>query len=191
MKLIEVLLEQENMKTESVKSAIGSMALAALTSLGTATAASPKETLPVDATITVVNQQNNLKYANNPGNIRYNSANKWLGQVKPEAGFAQFSDIKYGIRAIVKLLKKYETSYKLNTITDIITKYAPANENKTEDYIKFVSDKIGLGPTEKLNLFSTGKPDIDGIIKVVNAITKFETGTIYTPTVITNAISLL
>jgi len=42
-----------------------------------------------------------------------------------------------------------------------------------------------------LNLFSTGKPDYDGIIRIVNAITQFETGTIYPKAVITNAISLL
>jgi len=111
MKLINVLLEQEN-TTESVKTTLGSMALAALSSLGTVNAAVTNETLPGDV-ITVVDQQKHLKYANNPGNIRYNSANKWLGQVKPNSGFAQFSDVKYGIRALIKLLKKYEQSYKL------------------------------------------------------------------------------
>ena len=173
---------------ESIKTAAQSMAAAAMLGASTTTAIPQQK---ADTPTTIVNQQKQLKFKNNPGNIRYVKSNNWRGQIKPNRGFAQFSEVTYGLRAIIKILKNYENSYKLNTITGIITKYAPPNENKTKDYIKFVSDKIGISPNEQLNLFVNGKPDVDKIIRVVNAITNFETGTVYSPLVITAAISLL
>lgn len=48
---------------------------------------------------------------NNPGNIDYNPANKWQGQLPMdkviEPRFCRFESPEYGIRALMKLLSTY------------------------------------------------------------------------------------
>lgn len=85
---------------------------------------------------------------NNPGNIRYNPNNRWRGLTgKDKRGFCIFSDINYGYRAMVILLKRY-ISFGFDTPFRIINRYAPSNENKTDAYISFVCERSGILPTE-------------------------------------------
>jgi hypothetical protein len=82
---------------------------------------------------------------NNPGNIRYNPANKWQGQTGTEGGFVVFSTPEFGLRAMAKLLYNYQQQG-FKTLSAIINKYAPPSENATTNYIKFVSDKVRIPP---------------------------------------------
>jgi len=93
---------------------------------------------------------------NNPLNIRL-SKDKWQGQRPPsnspegEKVFCQFSTMEYGWRAaFVILCKTYYVKYKLRTIRDIVSRWAPANENNTAAYIRHVSDYTGIGPDRDL-----------------------------------------
>lgn len=108
---------------------------------------------------------------NNPLNIR-KSADKWQGQINPsgngnvngngnnsspkgegrgEAEFVQFYSMEYGWRAaFVILCKTYYGKYKLRTIRDIVSRWAPAKENNTPAYIRHVSDYTGIGPDRDL-----------------------------------------
>ena len=100
---------------------------------------------------------------NNPLNIR-KSADKWQGQInanvndndnnsspKGDAEFVQFYTMEYGWRAaFVILCKTYYGKYKLRTIRDIVSRWAPAKENNTEAYIRHVSDYTGIGPDRDL-----------------------------------------
>ncbi len=81
---------------------------------------------------------------NNPGNIRFNEANDWVGQVgQDKDGYAIFSDPKYGIRAIGKVLDSYARQGVLS-IRQIITRWAPAADNNdTEAYIQHVTQLLG------------------------------------------------
>lgn len=92
---------------------------------------------------------------NNPGNIDYNPANKWQGQLphdqKIESRFCRFQSPEYGIRAIYKLLQTYQTKYGLNSVKAIINKYAPPNENNTAGYINRAAADIGIGINDHLN----------------------------------------
>lgn len=92
---------------------------------------------------------------NNPGNIDYNPANKWQGQLPhnpiEESRFCRFQSAEYGIRAIYKLLQTYQTKYGLNTVKAIINKYAPPNENNTGNYINRAAADIGIGINDHLN----------------------------------------
>lgn len=87
---------------------------------------------------------------NNPGNIDHNPANKWQGQLPHDSNieqrFCRFESAEYGIRALFKLLRNYQTNPKLqlHTIREIINRYAPPNENETERYIRFVAEKLGV-----------------------------------------------
>jgi hypothetical protein len=82
---------------------------------------------------------------NNPGNIRDNPRNKWLGRIGADAtGFVIFDTPENGIRAMAKLIKNHRAAGH-NTIAKLIKKWAPASENNTAAYIASVSDRAGIG----------------------------------------------
>ena len=82
---------------------------------------------------------------NNPLNIRI-STDKFQGEVQPsqDKEFKQFETAAYGYRAAFRILRTYINSYGLNTIRKIISRFAPANENHTENYIRVVSERSGI-----------------------------------------------
>ena len=95
---------------------------------------------------------------NNPLNIRL-SSDRWQGQIAPspsgegrgEAEFCQFESMEYGWRAAFRLLcHTYYGKYKLRTIRDIISRWAPPKENNTPAYIRYVSDYTGIWPDREL-----------------------------------------
>lgn len=79
---------------------------------------------------------------NNPLNIRI--GNVWLGEVrKPtDREFEQFISMEYGLRAAFVLLRRYIRHYHLNTIEDIVKRWAPSSENNTQKYIDFVAHRM-------------------------------------------------
>lgn len=92
---------------------------------------------------------------NNPGNIRRgNSA--WVGKVpfnqSTDNEFEQFQEMKYGIRAALKLLSNYMSNYQLKTISQILNKWAPTSENDTQEYINFVSTNTGIPQNQPLQI---------------------------------------
>ena len=89
---------------------------------------------------------------NNPLNIR-RSKDKWQGlsTLQEDREFFKFVSMEYGWRAaFVILCKTYYGKYKLRTIRDIVTRWAPAKENNTPAYIRHVSDYTGIGPDRDL-----------------------------------------
>ncbi len=94
---------------------------------------------------------------NNPGNIVYSSANNWQGKV-PYADnqdsnkhFEQFVEMKYGVRALMRLLI-HDINAGKNTAATLISSYAPSFENNTGAYINSVISIIGFGIYEVLDL---------------------------------------
>ena len=81
----------------------------------------------------------------NPLNIRINS-DKFQGEIQPSGDkeFKQFETMAYGYRAAFRILKTYINNYKCDTIRKIISRFAPANENHTENYIRVVSERSGI-----------------------------------------------
>ena len=108
---------------------------------------------------------------NNPGNIDRNTT-KWLGMAdkQTDVRFIVFKEMKYGCRAILKLLKNYYNKYNLLTVKDIISRWAPTTENDTLAYYKEVAKDLGVGPEEKIIL--TKKMHI----ALGKAITEYECG---------------
>ncbi|MBO6059398.1 MAG: hypothetical protein J6P67_04560 [Bacteroidaceae bacterium] len=89
---------------------------------------------------------------NNPLNIR-KSGVKWQGlkTLQEDKEFFQFETIEWGWRAaFVILCRTYYGKYKLRTIRDIVSRWAPPKENNTEAYIRHVSDYTGIGPDRDL-----------------------------------------
>lgn len=93
---------------------------------------------------------------NNPLNIKKNGI-KWKGLSANQSDrtFARFIKPVYGYRAAARILRTYNKQYGINTIEDIISRWAPpfiikngkrVKENDTPAYINFVSKKTGLSP---------------------------------------------
>ena len=82
---------------------------------------------------------------NNLLNIRI-STDKFQGEVQPsqDKDFKQFETAAYGYRAAFRVIRTYINNYKCDTIRKIISRFAPASENHTENYIKVVSERSGI-----------------------------------------------
>ncbi|WP_430248396.1 structural protein [Providencia sp. PAZ2] len=112
---------------------------------------------------------------NNPGNIDYNKANNWKGQLphnpSVESRFCRFESPDYGIRALIALLRTYQRKYGLSTVSGLINRWAPANENNTGAYINGVAKELGVSPTDIISL-----DDKVTAIKLAKAIIRHENG---------------
>jgi len=90
---------------------------------------------------------------NNWGNIRFSPNAKFKGIIGVDKdGFSIFSSTELGNRALLKVLETYFDKRKLDTIEEIIKRYAPPNENNTGAYISFVARKMGISPKQKIDL---------------------------------------
>lgn len=88
---------------------------------------------------------------NNPLNIKYNPANKWLGQVGSDGTFCIFDTAVNGIRAGAILLRKYMSTYGLNTLAAITSKWSPDVNGLSGAYASSVSKFIGVATGAVLN----------------------------------------
>lgn len=90
---------------------------------------------------------------NNPGNLRRTSDN-WQGlaatQSDPE--FFEFIAPEYGIRAMARTLLNYQQNYGLNTVRQLITRWAPPTENPTDSYVSAVASRLGVSPDATISV---------------------------------------
>lgn len=88
---------------------------------------------------------------NNLLNIRI-STDKFQGEVQPSGDreFKQFETMAYGYRAAFRILRTYINNYKCDTIRKIISRWAPKNENHTENYIRVVSERSGIPENDRV-----------------------------------------
>lgn len=108
---------------------------------------------------------------NNPGNIKAGKST-WFGQTGvDEKGFCIFSNMSYGVRACMKLIRNYIKGG-TNTVSKIVTKYAPPSDNNpTSKYIDYIAYECGIGPNTVIS------PDNwDMLCKLVVSICYFESG---------------
>ncbi len=96
---------------------------------------------------------------NNPGNIRHGGS-AWVGAsvAQTDPDFLQFSSPGWGLRAIARTLLTYGRKRRaadgspIDTLGEIITRWAPPGENDTAAYIADVAKRTGLDPDRVLNL---------------------------------------
>ena len=108
---------------------------------------------------------------NNPGNIRHGSS-RWQGMSADQSkdkSFVQFDEPEYGIRALTVLLRNYQSRYGLNTVREIINRWAPPTENDTGAYVAHVAREANLNPDAEININ-------DHIVPIVTTIIKHENG---------------
>lgn len=107
---------------------------------------------------------------NNPGNLRFISSNPFNGQIGNDGGYGIYDTVLNGGRANFLNLKNYFTRYGLDTVRDIVTKWAPAaDSNPTERYISFVATQLGVSPDQPLNYATHAR-------SLMKALARFEAG---------------
>lgn len=89
---------------------------------------------------------------NNPGNIQ-KSAIAWEGKVEGhDPRYESFATPEAGIRALATNLRTYQERHGLDTVEGIVSRWAPATENATAEYVRAVSAELGVEPGTRLNL---------------------------------------
>ena len=113
----------------------------------------------------------------NPGNIRKNG-DLFQGEIdSTDPDFKQFRSMAYGYRAIFKILRTYKNNYSLNTLEQMINRWAPPSDNnKTEVYIDFVCDRTGIGRKDIVDV-----SNMTVMCRIVEAMTVMENGKKYVP----------
>lgn len=79
----------------------------------------------------------------NPGNIRITN-DKWLGlrEEQTDKEFFQFKEMRWGYRALIRTLQNYRRKHGLQTIAEMIGRWAPHTENNTSGYISRVCKEM-------------------------------------------------
>lgn len=117
---------------------------------------------------------------NNPGNIEWGSP--WQGlrpqNERTDNRFAQFTDPVFGIRALACVLITYQDKRraanggKIDSVKEIIERWAPSFENNTEAYANSVAALLeGIGPDDEVvdvHNFDHLRPIVEGIIRHEN-----------------------
>ena len=108
----------------------------------------------------------------NPGNIRL-TTDKWQGlrAMQTDKEFFQFTEMKWGYRALIRTLQNYRRIHGCYTITDFITRWAPSSENNTLAYIKSVCFLLGVP-----SVYVPDVDDCDTMCALAAAISKHENG---------------
>lgn len=119
---------------------------------------------------------------NNLGNIRHGQ--NWQG-LNPEGrnvdpAFCVFETPEYGIRALAKVLINYKKIHGLNTVRQIVSRYAPPNENQTTAYVQSVAKQLGVYPDTVIDIEERGilTVFIKAVIRMENGIQPYSDETI-------------
>lgn len=119
---------------------------------------------------------------NNPGNIRHGSNWQGLNQNgrTMDPAFCVFMAPVYGIRALAKVLINYKKIHGLNMVRQIISRYAPPNENQTTTYVQSVAKQLGVYPDTIIDIEERGVLTvfIKAVIRMENGIQPYSDETI-------------
>ncbi len=107
----------------------------------------------------------------NPGNLRPSNP-EWQGTIGEGSGFAIFDSMQNGIRALCKQIIAYQEGRRgLQTVREVISTWAPSNENDTGAYITAVCHMLDCNPDDKFKF-----RDPDFLFWIASAIGMHENG---------------
>lgn len=94
----------------------------------------------------------------NPLNIRL-STDQWEGLqgAQTDPSFFQFTGPEWGIRAAARILLNYQSRYGLETIEQMISRWAPPTENLTSAYVIHIAAAVGIAKNEPVTV---SRPEI-------------------------------
>jgi len=114
---------------------------------------------------------------NNPGNIEY-TGTQWKGLDNPpsDGRFMRFTDAKYGIRALARVLDTYRSrsgipgvgAPRIDTVQEIISRWAPSFENDVSAYAEHVAGELGVSPTQPIDVMARRAELVAAIIEHEN-----------------------
>lgn len=107
---------------------------------------------------------------NNPGNIR-RTATAWKGmaEVQTDPDYIQFTEPRWGVRAMGRVLRSYARR-DLDTVQEIISTWAPhADNNPTGAYVVYVATALAVGADDRLDVEAR-------MVDLVDAMIRFENG---------------
>lgn len=114
---------------------------------------------------------------NNPGNIEMGD-DDWNGMVEGEDHrFITFESPEYGIRAMTRILRRYQERG-VNTVQKIIGTWAPSAENDVEAYVEHFNS-VGIETNQELGLFDQDDQlfqNEDTLVQIISVIIKHENG---------------
>jgi len=107
-----------------------------------------------------------------------------------DSRFVVFTDSVWGIRALAKVLLTYsrvypqDTPQDIDTVREIVNRWAPPVENDTGAYVNAVSKELGVSPDDEIDVTD------EGVMKaLVIAIIRHENGRmIYDDDVLTDGV---
>lgn len=137
----------------------------------------------------------------NPGNIRHAKGVRWQGQsaVQSDLEFVQFNGPRWGIRALARVLITYQDKRRANdgsqidTVREIIERWAPPNENDTKAYVATVSRVLGIGSDDSVvdvYNFETMRDLVIAIIRHENGPGSLPGGVWYGDSIIADSLQL-
>ncbi|MGR2719599.1 hypothetical protein [Chromobacterium sp. W521] len=88
---------------------------------------------------------------NNPGNLQFVGQTGAVKEGGAGGRFAVFNSPQAGLDAMAKQLKRYSNSG-LNSVSDIVQKWAPSSENNTAAYVSAVAKRMGVSGSQSLDM---------------------------------------
>lgn len=118
---------------------------------------------------------------NNPGNIKWNEANKWQGQVgKDDRGFVIFDTPENGIRALGIVALNYHLKHGINTLRAFGDRWAPPGNVPGSDNPEALPGQYGIDLAKRLGVHPDEVFDFKGrLADLVQAIAKNENSIIH------------
>ena len=113
----------------------------------------------------------------NPGNIRKGDRWKGLDTPSDDGSFCRFKSAPYGIRALAVVLETYQDrrlaadGSAIDTVREVVERWAPPVENDTESYIHSVRQATGFKPGQHIDVH-----DFDTAMALCKAIIRHENG---------------
>lgn len=118
---------------------------------------------------------------NNPLNLSFANQPNAIGT---DGRFAVFQTPEEGVAASVRQLQLYGQRG-LNTIDQIVSRWAPPSENNTPAYIQAVAQRVGVSPNQEIDL---SNPNI--MRRLVNAMSVQEVGRVIPEDVLQRGVEL-
>ncbi len=106
---------------------------------------------------------------NNPGNIVSGDFATKQGATGTDGTFATFDTPEQGIKAMKSLLENYQKKG-LDTVSDMLNRWAPGADDNVDSYIRSVAKEMGIDPDEPF-LFEGALAE-----KMINAMIRHENG---------------
>ncbi|WP_193368494.1 hypothetical protein [Pelagibius marinus] len=120
---------------------------------------------------------------NNPGNIKRADGIQWKGLAdeddmnivqKRETTFCVFSEPKWGLRALARVLRNYQRLHNLRTTLQMISRWAPPSDNNlTQTYAEAVANYLNIDVNEPIDF----EANADLAVRMMHAIIRQENGT--------------